>query len=65
MAKLTLVNSNITYQTTGRELVLIQELQRKLWREFNLQVAVDREGVYTIAAIIDEQYIEEEEEEYR
>ena len=59
MAKPNLANSNITDQTTGRKLILIQELQIKLWREFGLQVAVDRAGVDTIAAVVDEQYTEE------
>ena len=54
-----LFNSNITDQTTGRKLILIQELQIQLWREFGLQVAVDRAGVDTIEAVVDEQYTEE------
>ena len=48
MAKSNLVNSNITDQKTGRKLVLLQELQQQLWREFGLKVAVDRAGVDTI-----------------
>ena len=55
--KTDLVNANITDKTTGHELVLIQELQRKLWQEFDLQVAVDRAGVDTIAAVVNDQYI--------
>ena len=65
MSKPNLVNSNITYQKTGRKLVLIQELQRHLWREFDLQVAVDRAGVDTITGVINKQYTEEKKEEYR
>ena len=65
MAKPNLVNSNITDQTTVRELVLLQELQRQLWGEFDLQVAIDRAGVGTIALVVDKQYIEEKKEEYR
>ena len=64
MAKPNLVNSNITYQTTGRELVLLQELQRQLWIEFDLQIAIDRAGVDTITAVFNEQYIKDKKEEY-
>ena len=65
MSNPTLVNSNITYQTTSRKLALLQELQRQIWREFDLQVAVDRAGVKIIAAVIGEQYVEEKKYDYR
>ena len=65
MAKPNLVNSKIIDQVTGRKLVLLQELQQQLLREFDLQVAVDRAGVETIAAVVDKQFIEEKKEEYR
>ena len=59
MAKPNLVNYKITEQTTGRELVLLQELQRQLWREFSLQVAVDRAGLDIFAAVVNKQYTKE------
>ena len=62
MAKPKLINSNIKDQTTVRELAPIQELQQQLWREFDLQVAVNRAGVDTIAAVLDEKYIKEKKE---
>ena len=57
MAKSNLVNSNITDQKTGRKLVLLQELQQQLWREFDLKVSVDRAGVDTIAAVLNKKNI--------
>ena len=65
MTKPNLVNSNITYQTTGRKLALLQELQQQLWREFDLQVDVGRAGVDNTTSVIDKQYVKEKKEEYR
>ena len=62
MANPNLINSNITDYTTNHKLLLLQELQQQLWREFDLQVAVKRAGVDTIAAVLDEKYIKEKNE---
>ena len=54
MDKPNLVNSNISYQTTGRKLALLQKMQWHIWQEFNLQVAFDHASVYITASVVDE-----------
>ena len=58
------INSEITDETKGRELLKPQEEQKTLWQEYDLQEAVKACGVTAIVQVIYAQYTEERRKEY-
>jgi hypothetical protein len=58
------INPAILDKTKGRELLKLQEKQKTIWQEYDLQEAVNNCGVATIVQVIDAQYIEEKRKEY-
>ena len=58
------INPNITDETKGRELLTMQQEQKTVRQEFDLQVAVVSCGVTVIVSVVDEQYLEEKKKEY-
>jgi hypothetical protein len=58
------INPAILDETKGWELLKLQEKQKTLWQEYDLQEAVNNCGVATIMQVIDAQYIEEKRKEY-
>ena len=64
LAQPAIINPAITDETKGRELLKLQEEQKTLWQEYDLQVAVESCGRTIIVSVIDEQYLEEKKKEY-
>ena len=57
------VNPLIANDTKGRDLIILQEDQKTLYKEYDLQEAVDACGVTTIEQVVDVQYIKEKRKE--
>ena len=58
------VNPLIANDTKGRDLIILQEDQKTLYKEYDLQEAVDACRVTTIKQVVEAQYIEEKRREY-
>ena len=58
------INPVIDNDMKGRELLALQEEQKTLWTEFDLQEAVKVYGVAAIVQVINKQYIKEKKKEY-
>ena len=58
------INPVITNKTKGQELLALQQEQKTLWMEFDLQEAIKSCGVAVIVQVIDKQYLEERKKEY-
>ena len=58
------INPAITDETKGRDLLKLQEEQKTLWQDYDLQEAVNDSGVATIEEVVDAQYLEEKRKEY-